>query len=81
MPEHSQPKPKITIRLFRRRGAAAVVAVAYDEDGEVVASHVCSSEGYVRHDMGITSQRHHEDYAQRYPGGYELVYEPAQGDR
>lgn len=37
-------------------------AVAIADDGHVLAEHVCSSEGFMSHDLGITSTWKHENY-------------------
>lgn len=48
--------------------------VALSEDGECVAEHVSSTEGWARHDIGIGSDWKHEKYKVKYPEGYELVW-------
>lgn len=53
------------------------VAYAMAEDGTVLASHFCSSELYVPHDLGIINgcrPDRHEAYKQHYPDGYELEF-------
>lgn len=77
----SESKPKITIRLDRESWKPDILAIAYDEEGEVIASHVCSMMYFVPHDMGITSDWKHAAYDQRYPDGYELVYTTTSEER
>jgi len=36
--------------------------VALCEDGNSLAGHLCSHEGFVKHDMGFTSDWKHEHY-------------------
>lgn len=50
------------------------IPVAISEDGEVLAEHCSSSEGYAKHDIGIGSTIKHELYKKKYPEGYELVW-------
>jgi hypothetical protein len=56
------------------------VVMAMAEDGHVLASHVCSEEGFFKHDIGITSTWKHDIYEAHCPAGYELewVDEPKQ---
>lgn len=50
-------------------------AVAIAEDGHVVAGHTCSSEAYMRHDLGLTSNWKHENYDNHYgEGNWELEW-------
>lgn len=37
-------------------------AVALGDDGVAITGHTCSSEGYMRHDLGITSDWKHKEY-------------------
>lgn len=50
-----------------------VVGYAMAEDGNVLCSHLSSSQGFCRHDMGLTSNWKHNYYKEHYPDGYELV--------
>ena len=56
---------------FGRMGGE-VAAVA--EDGEHLASHFSSNEGWAKHDIGINSDWKHDKYKAKYPDGYELVW-------
>lgn len=51
-----------------------IVVAALAEDGTYLASHYCSDEGFIAHDMGLTSNWKHDAYRRHYPDGYELVY-------
>lgn len=45
-------------------------AVAIAEDGHVLAMHVCSSEGFMRHDLGVSgSDWKHENYDKHFGAG------------
>src|SRR5690606_9036186 len=55
-------------------GANDVVGFAMAEDGEVLAQHISSNELFARLDMGVTSERKHDRYREKYPDGYELVW-------
>ena len=68
-------KPKIFV--FINGGQPEWYPVsALAEDGHFLAGHLCSHEGYVKHDMGFTSDWKHEHYNKHYPDGWELVYVP-----
>lgn len=50
-------------------------AVALSEDGTALASHCCSHEGYMKHDLGLTSDWKHEHYnAHHGVGGWVLEW-------
>lgn len=50
-------------------------AVAIAEDGTCVAQHCCSHEGYMRHDLGLTSDWKHDNYNAHYgAGNWELEW-------
>jgi len=68
-------KPKIYV--FINGGSPGWYhATALSEDGDFLADHICSSEGFVPHDMGLTSDWKREHYAKQYPDGYELIFVP-----
>ena len=48
--------------------------LAMCEDGNVLASHISSSEHYARNDIGITSDRKHDLYKKHCLDGYKLVW-------
>lgn len=54
------------------------MAYAMAEDGTVLGGHLCSHEGYVPHDLGVTPgtrpDRHQNDYSAHYPDGYEMEF-------
>jgi len=51
-------------------------AIAIAEDGTSLASHICSSIAWARHDMGVDNDvmGKHEAYRAHYPDGYEMVW-------
>lgn len=49
-------------------------AVALAEDGTILATHWCSNETWVPHDLGVTSDWKHDQYRAHYPDGYEVVF-------
>ena len=54
-------------------------AVLIAEDGTHLGSHVCSDEGYMRHDLGIlegTRPDRHETFREHYPDGYRMAFMP-----
>ena len=66
-------KPKIYAFSNTMNGGEGE-AIAMAEDGAVVGSHWCSNEGWVPHDLGVTSDWHHEGYKEHYPNGFEVVF-------
>lgn len=48
--------------------------MAIDENNIVIAEHVSSDHEWGKKDMGIGSQRKHEDYKKYFPNGYELTW-------
>ena len=47
---------------------------AFIEGKGCLCSHSCSSEGWVPHDMGVTSDWKHDVYDKHCPGGWEIDY-------
>lgn len=72
-------KPKIFVFVNGREGTDWQMGEALAEDGHFIASHVSSSRGFFRHDMGLTGDWQHDKYAAHYPEGYELVEVPEGG--
>lgn len=67
---------KKKIYCFNNGGSPGwLQAVAIGEDGVVVASHVCSHECYMHHDLGIEGTWKHEAYDAHFGAGqWELVW-------
>lgn len=54
-------------------------AVAIAQDGTLLGSHICSSEAYMRHDLGVlegTRPDRHALYQNHYPDGYRMDFVP-----
>jgi len=66
-------KPKIYLFANRKMGSD-VIGMAMAEDGHVLAGHFSSSEGFLKHDLGLTSDWKHTNYKAHYPDGYELEW-------
>lgn len=52
-------------------------AVLLAADGTGLGGHICSSEGYMRHDLGIlegTRPDRHETFRKYYPDGYRMDF-------
>lgn len=52
-------------------------AVLLAEDGTHLGGHICSSEGYMPHDLGIledTREDRHEEFKKHYPDGYRMEF-------
>lgn len=55
-------------------------AVLIAEDGHGLGGHICSSEGYMLHDLGIlegTRPDRHETFKSHYPDGYRMDFVPS----
>jgi len=49
--------------------------MAMAEDGTVLAEHICSSKGFMKHDLGLTSDWKHDQYNHYYgAGSWELEF-------
>jgi hypothetical protein len=80
----SEQKPKIFLTAFGTgRGTGAVngstpggdvYAQALAEDGSGLGSHLSSNVDFAKHDIGLTSDWHHDTYREHYPDGYELEW-------
>ena len=66
-------KSKIFVFINGGKGTDMVTGAALSEDGHFLAGHLSSSEGWFRHDMGLTSNWKHKEYEKHYPNGYELI--------
>lgn len=47
------------------------------EDGEGLGGHICSSEGYMPHDLGVlegSRPDRHETFREHYPDGYRMDF-------
>ena len=75
------PKPRIFVSIEGRTPWGDYLGFAVAQDGTGLAGHCSSSEAFVRHDMGITSDWKHDKYAAHYPGGYTLEWVPLEGWR
>lgn len=51
-----------------------VLGQALAEDGTAVAGHLSSGVNFAKHDMGLTSDWHHEQYRAHYPHGFDLEW-------
>lgn len=52
-------------------------AVLIAENGACLGSHICSHEGYMRHDLGIlegSRPDRHEEFKKHYPDGYRMAF-------
>lgn len=47
---------------------------AFSQEGVVIATHISSSEAYAVHDIGVTSDWHHDIYRMLYPAGFEIEW-------
>lgn len=68
---------KHKIYCFNNGGSPGwLSAVAIAEDGHHLAGHICSHEGYMRHDLGMDgSTWKHEKYNEHYgEGNWELEW-------
>ena len=76
MPE-PEIKPKIylwAITFEWGRGHQDYLACALAEDGHGLCSHMSSTIGWAKHDVGLTSSLKHDLYSKYYPEGYQLIW-------
>ncbi len=78
---HNKPLNELPfIYGFNNGGPSSFLsAVLIAEDGTVLGGHACSSESYMRHDLGIlegTRPDRHETFKTHYPGGYKMDFIP-----
>lgn len=77
-PEGKPPNELPTIYGFNNGGSRYFLdAVLLAEDGVCLGGHVCSDEGYMRHDLGIlegSRPDRHEVFRKHYPGGYKMDF-------
>lgn len=55
------------------------LAQLLSQDGTGLGSHLCSDEGYMRHDLGIlegSRPDRHEEFQKHYPEGYRMEFVP-----
>ena len=48
--------------------------IALAEDGTVLSWHFSSNATFSKQDMGVTSDKKHDIYAEHYPKGYNVVW-------
>lgn len=67
---------KHKIYVFNNGGSPGwYEASALADDGVFVAGHICSSVGFMQHDMGITSDWKHKNYDEHFgAGNWELEW-------
>jgi hypothetical protein len=81
---HNKPLEKLPIIFgFNNGGGGSFFsAVAIAEDGTVLGGHLCSSEGYMPHDLGMLEgtrpDRHEGSYQKHYPEGYQMTFVPSE---
>jgi len=77
-PENKPVEELPVIYVFNNGGSTGwMSAVLIAQDGTPLGSHCCSSEAYMRHDLGIlegTGPDRHEDFRKHYPGGYRMDF-------
>lgn len=75
MSEETQArKPKIYLFVNGERGTDWQHSIAVAEDGHCLAGHISSDEWFAKHDIGLTSDWHHDSYREHYPDGYEVEW-------
>ena len=57
-------------------GGGLVIVEALSDEGLFLAQHTCSHEGWGPHDIGVTSEWHHENYRRAYPDGFRVEWVP-----
>jgi len=67
-----------TIFVFNNGGPSDfLMAIALSEDGNILATHICSHEGFIPYDLGVyegSREYHREKYREHYWSGYRMRY-------
>lgn len=77
---HNKPWNELPLIMGFSNGGSPgwMDALAISEDGVVLGGHLCSSEGYMPHDLGILKgtrpDRHESSYQKHYPDGYRMEF-------
>lgn len=76
---HNEPLESLPIIFGFNNGGSPgwFQAVLLAEDGECLGGHVCSSEAYMPHDLGVlegTRPDRHETFKNHYPMGYRMKF-------
>jgi hypothetical protein len=76
---HNKPVNELPVIYgFNNGGSTGFMhAQLISADGEALGSHLCSSEGYMRADLGIlegTREDRHETFKKHYPDGYRMDF-------
>jgi hypothetical protein len=66
--------PKIFLFCEPAGSHGDVGAHALAEDGTGLGGHLSSNVSFAKHDIGLTSDWHHDDYRKHYPDGYEVEW-------
>jgi hypothetical protein len=74
MDNTEKTKRKIYAFINSGKGTDWIIVVALAEDGQCLASHCSSSEGWAKHDIGIGSDWKHDVYNSAFPEGWELEW-------
>lgn len=78
---HDKPVTKLPVIYGFNNGGSPgwYSAVLLAEDGAGLGGHVCSSEGYMPHDLGIlegSRPDRHKTFQEHYPDGYRMEFVP-----
>jgi hypothetical protein len=76
---HSKPEADLPVIYGFNNGGSVgwLQGVLIAEDGTPLGGHVCSSEGYMPHDLGILEDTRpdlHEEFRAHYPNGYRMSF-------
>jgi len=76
---HGKPLSELPVIYGFNNGGSSgwLSAVLIAQDGTTLGSHCCSSEGYMRHDLGIfegVRDDRHETFRAHYPDGYRMDF-------
>lgn len=78
---HDKPLSELPVIYGFNNGGSPgwMNAVLLAEDGAGLGGHICSSEAYMYHDLGIlegTRPDRHEGFKKHYPDGYRMDFVP-----
>lgn len=80
---HSKPVEELPVIYGFNNGGQRgwFNGVLLADDGTVLGGHVCSDEGYMRHDLGVlegSRPDRHETFRAHYPDGYRMDFVPSE---
>ena len=76
---HGKPVGQLPVIYGFNNGGSSgwMTGTIIAEDGVCLGEHICSSEGYMPHDLGVlegSAPHRHEEFRAHYPDGYRMEF-------